>query len=386
MDYLSFCANINAGIRSVTENGKKWTVAPCVMLVEGVLNNEYVSAQEISKFAAAWNGRPIVMDHPRNEAGTPISANALAILAQYGIGQVFGAFAEGNKLKAELWIDQEKAKAVEGGMTFLNQLAQNQLVEISTAYWRDSDPSKGTFGNQGYGTVARNLRPDHLAVLLNKKGSCSVEDGCGAPRVNEGDAAPEGEISMDTEKAPEVNEGAEDQELTVNKDQALEILCNRLPDGEKRRKRLATLEDGDLEAIASLLAEKKEDEEPAANEDCGCDEPEVVTNEIPDNIAQLAKELEARGGIGALLRRLDEFQTNENERKAGLVSALVANARCAFGKDKLEAFDLETLQGLQDSLAPVDYSGQGLRTHSALSKGIEGVGYAMPDIHAVKEN
>lgn len=51
---------------------------------------------------------------------------------------------------------------------------------------------------------------------------------------------------------------------------------------------------------------------------------------------------------------------NARREKNNLVTALVGNARCAFSKDELEKFDIESLSKLAQSLQPVDYSGRGI--------------------------
>lgn len=49
---------------------------------------------------------------------------------------------------------------------------------------------------------------------------------------------------------------------------------------------------------------------------------------------------------------------NAKREKDSLISALVGNSRCAFGKADLEKFDIEALGKLAQSLQPVDYSGR----------------------------
>lgn len=165
-------------------HGREHLVVPVVAIVEGVLNNEYVPADEIARFVEAWNYRPLPIGHP-SARGVPISANSPDLIEAQSAGHFFNAsFAEG-KLKGEMWVDVEKAKALGGdALKVLELLEAGQPLEVSTAYFRDIDPTTGTFNGKEYASIARNLRPDHLALLPNAKGACSWEDGCGAPRIN----------------------------------------------------------------------------------------------------------------------------------------------------------------------------------------------------------
>ena len=58
------------------------------------------------------------------------------------------------------------------------------LLEVSTGYWHDGRQHAGSFDGEPYKEVQRSLLPDHLAILPNERGACSVEDGCGTPRTN----------------------------------------------------------------------------------------------------------------------------------------------------------------------------------------------------------
>ena len=46
---------------------------------------------------------------------------------------------------------------------------------------RTSDEHVSGVHNDGraYIAIARKYRPDHLAILLNERGACSIQDGCG---------------------------------------------------------------------------------------------------------------------------------------------------------------------------------------------------------------
>jgi hypothetical protein len=51
--------------------------------------------------------------------------------------------------------------------------------------WSLEEDKEGFFNGKEYKKIWRNIVPDHLAVLpIGSQGACSVQDGCGAPRLN----------------------------------------------------------------------------------------------------------------------------------------------------------------------------------------------------------
>jgi len=176
----------NALTRREVVDGVEYLVAPGVLFKEGVWNHEYISSAELSNHCAAWNGRPIIIGHPK-ENGVHTSTNSPDTLARRKVGQVFNTFFEDGKLKGENWIDIAKARRVEGGDEVIRRLEHKSPLEISTAYFRTLEETPGDFQGKAYKGAARNLHADHLAILLDERGACNWQDGCGFPRVNSGD-------------------------------------------------------------------------------------------------------------------------------------------------------------------------------------------------------
>ena len=173
-----------AEIRHETFDGRDHLVAPVVAIREMVLDSGFLPAAEIGRFVEAWNGIPLVMDHP-TERGVPVSANRPEILERRGVGRLWNARLEDGRLLGELWIDMEKARRLGGeALEALARLERGQPLEVSTGYFTDEEAVEGSFRGRRYEKVQRNLRPDHLALLPNAVGACSWADGCGAPRVN----------------------------------------------------------------------------------------------------------------------------------------------------------------------------------------------------------
>ncbi len=75
-NYINILATADTStIRVETMAGKEYTVVPCIALVEGVLQGansdapELALASEFGKIIAGWNGRPLVLNHPKINVG-----------------------------------------------------------------------------------------------------------------------------------------------------------------------------------------------------------------------------------------------------------------------------------------------------------------------------
>lgn len=184
-------ADADAEIRTATLYGREYTVVPVVALVEGVLQGmnaetpELALASEFGAIPPGWNGRPVVMNHPV-EDGNPVSANSPTVLEEWAFGQLFNTTLDGTKLKTEAWLDNERMSALGGEFAdVLTRLQSGTTIEVSTGLYTLSEKKTGKFNGKTYGAIWRNIVPDHLAFLSEGVlGACSVEDGCGTPRVN----------------------------------------------------------------------------------------------------------------------------------------------------------------------------------------------------------
>jgi len=198
-------------IREDTFEGRTHTVVPVVALVEGVLHPsnaprpELALASEFAPFPEGWNGRPVVLDHPvRN--GLKVSANSPDVLEEEAFGSLFNSRLEGKKLLSEIWIDHERVEKLDRPEinAAIERLKSGEIVEVSTGLFTHVEPTAGRYNGEEFFGIWRDVVPDHLAILPEgKRGACSAEDGCGAPRANEGHNATQ-EPAMAT--ARDVNE------------------------------------------------------------------------------------------------------------------------------------------------------------------------------------
>lgn len=186
--YQAIRAHVSGEYRTGTLYGKEYIVVPVTALVEGVIQGmsaegpELALAEEFGRFPDSWNGRPIVMSHPVNKKGNPISANSPETLEEYSIGFIFNASLDSEKLILEAWVDPERMEALnDDSKETLTTLKAGTMIEVSTGYYAQLEERTGLYNNSEYQAIQRNIVPDHLAFLPNGTlGACSNADGCGA--------------------------------------------------------------------------------------------------------------------------------------------------------------------------------------------------------------
>lgn len=165
--------------------GRDYLVAPMTLIVPGVLNGSqgplYYPPEEVAKYPEVWNHKPITLNHPPNGANDP------AILNQTQLGFLLNARYEGGKLVADGWFDVYRVAQVD--KRILANLLEGNALELSTGLSVDQEgiANEAEHNGKKYKTIARNYRPDHLAILPDSIGACSIQDGCGVLVNAEGD-------------------------------------------------------------------------------------------------------------------------------------------------------------------------------------------------------
>lgn len=197
--------NLNASVRQGTLHGRTYLVVPVVMLTTGVHNGSngplFYPPDELAKTPTIWNLKPIVVYHP----GTGTTATSLAELTARQVGMIMNTRYDG-KLRAEAWLDPDRLRAVDPRV--LAAVENGTVLEVSTGVYTDNQYAPGTWKGQEYELVARNYRPDHLAILPDKFGACRVADGCGLLQLN---ANPENVMTQDVTPLVVPNDGHPDE-------------------------------------------------------------------------------------------------------------------------------------------------------------------------------
>lgn len=177
------CNLLPSPIRIEMLEGREHLVVPMVMLTEGVHHGSsgpiFYTAEEISKATETWNHRPVVVYHPEVN-GKGVSACDPAIVNSRKVGTIFNTKADKGRLKAEAWIDKSRVNNVDERI--LPAITKNEMMEVSTGLYLNIEESKGKWNEEDYDGIARNFRPDHLAILPDQIGACSIADGAGLLR------------------------------------------------------------------------------------------------------------------------------------------------------------------------------------------------------------
>jgi len=154
-----------------------------VMLVEGVHNGSagslYYPKDELGKTPQVWNHKPIVVYHPTLN-GEGVSACDPDIINKRKVGMMMNTKFEKGKLKSEAWIERSRADAVDDRI--MQAIDAKKVMELSTGLYIDVANEEGKWEKEDYTGIARNYRPDHLALLPDQIGACSIADGAGLCR------------------------------------------------------------------------------------------------------------------------------------------------------------------------------------------------------------
>lgn len=177
----SFVGNLSTLGRVRRENvdGRQYLVANVVLVVPGVLAGSkgplLYPANIVQGMTTSWDFVPVTVNHPRNRDGVPISARDPG-----AAGTIIGFLRRPNytdRLRAEAWIDVLVAKRVDARI--VANLERGNAVEVSTGLFTDHVAQFGEFRGRRFDYVVRGGKPDHLAILPDHVGACSLSDGCG---------------------------------------------------------------------------------------------------------------------------------------------------------------------------------------------------------------
>lgn len=175
-------ANFSGRVRREKVGTTDYLVAPLTMLVPGVLNGShgpiFYPEAEIAKSAPHWDGVPLTDDHLPGK----LNGRSVRVQHDYAIGFVQNPTVQNGRLQAEGWFDVERTRRINNDI--LAALYAGQRIELSTGLRLHEEPTDGIHNGRRYIAVTSDYMPDHLAILLNNRGACSINDGCGVGVTN----------------------------------------------------------------------------------------------------------------------------------------------------------------------------------------------------------
>ena len=346
-------------VKIKTHQGIPHLVVPVVMMVEGVHSGNHGpllhKIDDLGKFPDSWNGIPVVVNHPEVD-GINVSANSPDILDNVMVGRIYNTKVDDVKLRAEAWVNE--AKLGEVFSDFIADIKEGNPIEVSTGMFVEEEDQEGLWHEENYIAIARNIRPDHLALLSEDIGACSIDDGCGIRNNKEGDKM----VGKEKKSSAKMVRTKFSNDVNINQKQEVKVekvektpCCEDLVDeliANKRTKYdaddkewLLTLEEAQL---GKMIPEKEKEPEvkviPEVNKVVEVKTPEKVVEALSDEdkaaLAYGHKQLKAR--------------------RDTMIKGIQDNAGKEIWPDeKLNAFDEDTLQRVFDSVRKdevVDYS------------------------------
>lgn len=264
----TFRNNFALDVRNEKLAGQDYLVVPVIMARADVVMNEIrYPANELEPHA--WDGVPVTAGHPM-EDGQPISANSPKTIEDWCIGRIFNStLEEENILKAEAWLEVSRVKKIIPKL--LSFIRGNKRIDVSTGLFCSIDETGGELNGVSYALTARNIRPNHLAILTDEEGACSFESGCGVRSNQRGKEMTKAELLANLAKFLGVNEG-ETPEFDKAGAVANLIASEASPFSEADAEAMNAMSDDTVKALSKQYAstanaedEGKVDEDMAAN-------------------------------------------------------------------------------------------------------------------------
>jgi len=133
--------------------------------------------------------------------------------------------AEGRRLAGEFWLDKVAFLATDEGADLYAKMLKGQPIEVSTGYFAPQTIMEhGKFNGTDYVGTHKGIHPDHIAILTNELGACSLMDGCGMNRNSACSTCPTKLVSNMTGNLPAAGkkqwEEVHKQALADGKDEA----------------------------------------------------------------------------------------------------------------------------------------------------------------------
>jgi len=201
-----------------------------------------------------------------------------------------------------------------------------------------------------YNEAAKNLRPDHLALLPGGTGACSWDASCGIRANSNNEEGGTNEMKDEKKSSGITRTKFNDDSVSINKvkevktmekekvkapcceDLVNELITNeRTKFTEEDKERLLTMEEAFL---VKLIPDKVEEvvKEPIANEEL---EKVVEKEEVKEAVNTLSAEDQAALAYG---------RKQLKERRETMIKGIQNNAGEAFPSTVLETYDEETLE------------------------------------------
>lgn len=167
----------NKKIRREVLNGRAHIVVPSVTMPDNIImNGGKYPAAEIAATYMTLNDTLAPLGHPKVDGVEVPASTALAINSSH-----IGAFnrnvtRENGRVHVEKWIDVEVAQRSDGGRRVLEAIEKGDPIHTSTGVFATRQM---VTNGAGYNWIARGLRFDHDAILLDEEAAATPDEGVG---------------------------------------------------------------------------------------------------------------------------------------------------------------------------------------------------------------
>ena len=349
---IVLAANLDVeDIRRETFEGQGHLVLPAVLVQEQILRNNlgatFLPKEEIAASVDAWNDMPVTVRHPTKN-GEPVSARTPDVSNAVRIGRIFNARMDDGKLKAEVWLSEKRMEDVQDADAIGLNVARGVINELSTGFTTKAVEMRGSYNGDGYEVVMTKLAPDHLALLVDEPGACSVADGCGLGVNMTDDEVTElsetfadrlmaflrgstGDTGAAASSEPDSVENAADNgDVNMERDAMIAALVERT---EASADELAKLSDCALKALHGAPEPVEEPVEDSTNE--------------ADTSAEIA---ELKAVVQQLTAVVQPVVAERAENRSQMIDTLTKDARCAFDAEQLKQMSDDGLDALARTL------------------------------------
>jgi len=166
----------SVGPQQVRETESAYIIEDVPIVRPMELAGGYVPEESVRDTAGAWDGTPATLNHPRNERGEPVAANRQP---ETHLGGTEETYYDGTHVRGNIRVKKRRLDSVGGEATDIRRALENgQPIDVSSQYAAEPLPP-GRYDGEHRSNVERITRPDSVAILPNKQGVCSIEDGCG---------------------------------------------------------------------------------------------------------------------------------------------------------------------------------------------------------------
>jgi hypothetical protein len=168
-----------------------------------VMNGIFYPADEINKSYMTLNDNLMPLDHPRINNENVSALNPQAINNFYIGAWGRNVRKSNDKVLMDAYIDRKFAESTEKGRLLVNRLddmmsgKNTTPIHVSTGLTYTPDNKSGTSKGKRYSAIARNMNFDHVAILPDKQGAATPEDGVGIFVNSKGEKSPLENASLD---------------------------------------------------------------------------------------------------------------------------------------------------------------------------------------------